>query len=96
MKYKKEKSEHKKLAMTNIKSLFNQANYSKSPDKYVKYARKLAMKFQLTLPSDIKRRFCKHCYSYLKQGKNVSTRVHKSRIIYTCKNCSGHWRMQLK
>lgn len=96
MKYRKEKSEHKSLALKNIELLFDQASKSSFPDKYVKYGRKLAMKFQLSLPSSLKRQFCKNCYIYFKQGENVTIRIHKAKIIYTCTNCKCYWRMPLK
>ena len=91
----------KEDALKNIKSLFKEAELifgkdKKLADKYVSLARKIAMKFNITLPSELKRKFCKHCYSYLVPGKNCRVRIQKSRVIYYCGNCKKYMRFVLK
>ncbi len=91
----------KKSALTRIKELFNQAkeNFNSNPglsNKYVKLARKTAMKVNLRIPSDYKRQYCKHCYSYLKPGVNLRVRNNKSRITYYCLNCKNYTRFLIK
>src|SRR3989344_8883510 len=88
---KKNKEKQRKEALVLVKKLFEEAksSFSKNPslsNKYVKLARKTAMKVNLRLPRELKRRFCKHCYSYLVPGKNSRVRIHKSRVIYYCLN----------
>jgi len=89
------------IAKHRIKKLFSEADkiFSKSPklaDRYVELARKIAMKLNLSLLKSQKRKFCKHCYSYLKPGINSRIRIHKSRIIIYCKNCKKYTRIPLK
>ncbi|HLC37227.1 MAG TPA: ribonuclease P [Candidatus Nanoarchaeia archaeon] len=91
----------KKLALERIEILFKEAesNLKKHPErshKYVKLARKIAMKFNLRIPHQLKRKFCKHCCKYLKPGVNSKVRIHKSRIIIYCKECRKYTRIPLK
>jgi len=93
----KNKGKLKKEAMQVIINLFNLAKIAfkddpKLANKYVKLARKNAMKVNLRLPKNLKRKFCKHCYSYLVPGKNSRVRIHKSRVIYYCFNCKKYMR----
>ena len=61
------------IALEKIKTLFKEASKQKDlklANRYVDIARKTAMKVNLTIPRELKRRFCKHCYHYLKPGIN--------------------------
>lgn len=94
---KKNKLKQRKEILALVKKLFEEAklSFNKNPslsNKYIKSARKAAMKINLRLPRELKRRFCKHCYSYLVPGKNVRVRIHKSRVIYYCFNCKKYMR----
>ena len=94
---KKNKLKQRKEVLNLVKKLFEEARlkFSKNPslsNKYIKLARKAAMKINLRLPRELKRRFCKHCYSYLVPGKNSRVRIHKSRVIYYCFNCRKYMR----
>ena len=98
---KKTKTELKKIALEKIKTLFQEARiqFNKNPslsDKYIKLARKIAMKVNLSIPKEYKRRFCKHCYSYLVPSKTCRVRVHKSRVIYYCLKCKKFMRFVIK
>ncbi len=75
-----------KLAKENFKE-----NHSLS-DKYVKIARRIAMKYKIRLPSQLKKRFCKHCHKYLVPGVNCRVRIHKHRLIYYCFSCKHYMR----
>jgi len=91
----------KQIARTRIKKLFSEADkvFKKSPklaNRYVEIARKIGMKVNLRLPKYIKRKFCKHCYSYLKSGVNSRTRIHKNKVIIYCQNCRKYTRIPLK
>ena len=94
---KTDKIKQKKEVLQVIKNLFEEAKlqFNKNPElsnRYVKLARKNAMKVNLKFPRELKRRFCKHCYSYLVPGKNSRVRIHKSRVIYYCFNCKKYMR----
>ena len=89
------------IAKHRIKKLFSEADkiFDKSPklaDRYVEMARKIAMKLNVPIPKYLKRKFCKHCYSYLRPGNNARVRIHKSRVIIYCKNCKKYTRIPVK
>ncbi|MBU1203521.1 MAG: hypothetical protein KKG60_00445 [Nanoarchaeota archaeon] len=90
---KKTKKEIKQEALTRVRKLFSEAwERAKEgefglADRYVKLAREMAMRVNLRLPSELKRKFCKHCYCYLIPGKNCRVRIAKKRVIYYCEKC---------
>ncbi len=79
------------LAAERIEILFSQA--TKRPewaDRYVFLARKLAMKYNVKIPHELRRRFCHKCYHYFGPSKaTVRTNPRTKAVEYTCKNC-GH------
>ncbi|MBS1267250.1 MAG: Ribonuclease P protein component 4 [Candidatus Woesearchaeota archaeon] len=91
------KSKQKDIALERINILFKEAEDifhedSKLADRYVKLAWKLALKYKVKFPNQLKKRFCKHCFSYLKQGVNCTVRITNGKAVYTCKNCNKHMR----
>lgn len=100
-KHSKKPAKQVQIAKRRIRFLFNEAKESlkknaKLSVKYVKLARRLAMKYRIKLPSELKKRFCKHCNSYLIPGVNCRVRIHKSRVIYYCLNCKHYIRHPIK
>jgi ribonuclease P protein subunit RPR2 len=93
-KFKTLKQGTKKIALERIKTLFKEAEkqFNELPeysDRYVKLARQLSMKYKVPIPRELKKRFCRRCYSYLKPGKNQRIRSQKDKMVYTCLEC-GH------
>ena len=100
-KYSKKPEELKKIALDRIKKLFKEADSmygedSRLSDRYVALARKMAMKFKVNIPSNLKKKFCKHCYSYLRPGKNCRIRVQNNKVVYYCSNCKKYMRFPYK
>ena len=99
--YSKKPASQVEIAKKRIKFLFQEAKDvvkkdQKLADKYVKTARKIAMKYKIKLPSSLKKRFCKNCHSYLVPGVNSRVRIHKHRIIYYCFNCKHYMRHHVR
>ena len=98
----KEREKLKKHVLERIKVLFREAKIQfkegkqELADRYVYLTRKAAMKVNLKLPKEIKRKFCKHCHKYIVPGVNARVRIHKNRVIYYCFNCKGYMRFMLK
>lgn len=93
------KSEEKNIAKERVKILFQQAEkvFPENPEranKYVIQARKVAMKVNLPLGM-YKRKYCKHCYSFLRTGVNARIRTRDGKLIIYCKNCKKYTRMLL-
>ena len=94
------KNKQKKQVLEMIKRLFLEAKlqFPYNPElsnRYVKLARRAAMKVNLRFPREYKRKFCKYCNYYLVPGKNSRVRLHKSRVIYYCFNCKKYSRIPL-
>ena len=94
------KKERKKIFGI-VKNLFREAkiqfNYNPQlSNHYIKLARKLAMKVNLKLGKEYKRKFCKYCYSYLVPGKNARVRINNNKLIYYCFNCKKYSRINLR
>jgi len=100
-KHHKKPAKQVQIVKRRIRFLFNEAKASLKKDanlsvKYVKLARRMAMKYKIKLPSELKKKFCKHCYSYLIPGVNCRVRIHKHRVIYCCLNCKNYDRHPIK
>ncbi len=92
-----EKKEMRIIAKERVKILFDNAEEmfrrdSKLSDRYVALARKIAMKANMRMPRELKRRFCKHCNSYLKPGVNCRIRTNEGKVVYYCLNCKKFMR----
>ncbi|MBT3304113.1 ribonuclease P [Candidatus Woesearchaeota archaeon] len=87
-----------KTAKERINELFKQAKCADDTlsNRYVTLARKISMKYKVRIPSELKRRFCKHCYKYLRQGKTVRVRRTPKGIVYTCLHCNKQTRFPIK
>jgi len=98
----KNRKTQKAIAAKRIKKLFSMAEHSALNDKlelsnrYVQLARKLSMKYLVPIPLEFKRRFCKHCYSYLLPSVNSRYRVHNKHLVIFCSNCNKYTRLPIK
>lgn len=96
-KYSQKSKKQKEIALERIKILFEQAKQAfrenpKLSDRYVALARKIAMKYKARIPRELKRKFCKHCYSYLRPPVNARVRIQKGKVVYTCFKCKKFMR----
>ncbi|MFH1100829.1 MAG: ribonuclease P [Methanobacteriota archaeon] len=98
----KEKSANKKIAIVRITRLFRLAEYyamcgrMNLADRYVALARKISMRYLVSIPAEFKRCYCTHCYRYLLPGVTGRVRVHRGRLIISCLRCHGRTRMPLR
>ena len=89
------------IALERVKVLFKEAQIkfktdSKLAQRYVDIARKTAMKVNLRMPRELKRKICKHCYHYLVPSKTCRVRIHKNKVIYYCLSCKNYMRFMIK
>lgn len=92
---RREKPEwQQELASERIAILFHEAlsaskagRYDRA-NRYVFLARKLAMKYNVKLEKEFRRKFCHKCYHYL-HGKNIKVRTNpKTKAVeITCLDC---------
>ena len=95
------KNKQKQIAKERIKNLFEQAELRFSDNKslanrYVTLARKLAMKVKIRIPREYKRKFCKHCYKFLRPGKNARVRTRDGKVIISCFECKKFTRIPVR
>lgn len=100
-KYYKKSQHQQKIADNRIKFLFQSAKEifkenSALADKYVKIARRVAMKNKIKISSSLKKKFCKNCHRYLVPSLNCRVRLHKHRLIYYCLECKHYMRYPVK
>ena len=86
-----------KLVKGRISTLFKQADeaYKEKPalaHRYVTLARKLSMKYKVKLTSAQKRKFCSHCYKYLRSR----VRLRDKKLVYYCPYCKRYSRVPYK
>ena len=92
------KKEIKKKTGAEIINLFKQAEIifgrdKKLANRYVNLARRISMKVNLRIPSELKRKFCKHCYSFLMPGVNCRVRTRENKVVYYCLECKKFMRL---
>jgi len=97
-KYRKFGLKNRKDIIRLIESYFSEAKKSfktnkKQANDFVRKARRLSMKFKIKLKPELKRRFCKNCYSFLMPGINVRIRTREGKIIYYCLECKKFMRI---
>jgi ribonuclease P protein subunit RPR2 len=84
-------------ALKTIRELFEKAFHA-TPElaaKYVKQARRAGMKNQVRIPKELRRHYCRHCFSLFKHGTNVRVRRTPKGIVYTCLQCQKQTRISL-
>ncbi len=96
---KREKKLEREIALSRIEKLIEMAEKMKFEDyelskRYVTIARKIAMKYRVRIPKEL-RIFCKKCF-YPYRHDRIRVRVRKNRVVITCLNCGYVKRVPLK
>ncbi|MCD6381752.1 MAG: hypothetical protein J7L43_02120 [Candidatus Aenigmarchaeota archaeon] len=81
----------KKIAKERIQILFEEAEKAAKKDRfeladrYVELARKIGMRYNVRIPRELKRRFCKYCYTYLYPGKTAEVKIDSKKKVVKVK-----------
>jgi len=82
------------IANERIAILFSRAEieFKEHPElsnRYVEIARDIAKKFNIHIPVELRRKFCKKCGSYLVPGNNLTVRLlsKEKKVLRTCEVC---------
>ena len=91
----------KEMARENILHYFEQAkvqyhNDSSLSNRYMVMAKKMALRFRVAIPSQLRWRRCKTCGHYLVPAKNARVRVDKGMRVILCKDCNSFSRFRYK
>jgi|TARA_Y100000310_G_C20626390_1_gene786139 ribonuclease P protein subunit RPR2 len=94
-------SDIKQIGKERITTLFKEAaeSFKKHPERshrYVTLALRIAAKTHVKIPLVYRRRFCKHCKSYLVSGINARVRTKEGKLIIYCQKCKHYKRILLK
>ncbi|MEM5879198.1 MAG: ribonuclease P protein component 4 [Candidatus Aenigmatarchaeota archaeon] len=86
-----------KIARERIQILFNLAEkelkqHPERSKRYIELARKIGLRYNIRLPKELKRKFCKNCNTLLKPGLTCSIRIQNKMIIIKCWNCNKIYR----
>jgi ribonuclease P protein subunit RPR2 len=98
MKKNKFKDLRKSIALNRIHHLFKIILETKDEElcrRYIILSRKLCTKYNLSMPREYKRLFCKKC-DYLYKLNNSRIRIKNGLIIYSCFNCKNISRFRIK
>ena len=92
------KQRSKDIAIERIAKLFDEASlaFKQNPElssRYVELARKISSKYKVRMPSELKRRFCRHCGAYFVPSKTLKVRLKGQKVIYTCLVCGKFARL---
>lgn len=97
---RREKKLERQIALERIKILLERAQKIKNEDyelarRYVELARRIATRYRVRIPKELKITFCKKClYPY--RSDRIRVRVRKSRVIITCLNCGYEKRVPIR
>jgi len=94
----------KQIALRRVHVLFGLAEQVayENPDlaqRYVRLARKVAMRARLRLPKEYRLLVCRKCKSFILPGVNCRTRIQPRRephMVITCLSCGGITRIPIK
>ena len=95
---RRKKSEERKIASERINVLFSLAEKyalqgkQQRANRYVQLAWKIGMRYNVQIPSNLKRRYCRRCHTYLRPGVNSRIRLTGDRITLSCENCGRQYR----
>lgn len=64
--------------------------------RYVDLARRIGMRYNVRVPAEFKRRFCKECLAYFVPSVNARVRVGRGRIVITCLGCGAIQRLPFR
>lgn len=86
--------QHSGIAEERIITLFEEADKAFSKDRklsnrYVQLALKISTRYKVRLTQELKKRYCKHCHSYLKPAENCMIRLNQGKLVYHCLECGG-------
>ncbi len=56
-------------------------------NRYASLAAKIGMRYNVRLPSEFRRRYCRSCHVFLIPGVNCRVRIGRGRVTTTCGAC---------
>ena len=87
----------KDIAAERIRTLLAQAEAmfpadKRLADRYAFLSLRIAMKLNVRMPSELKRKICPHCHVFLMPGTNSRVRVREGNVVSFCLECRHYTR----
>lgn len=95
---RRKRGEERKIATERINVLFSLAEKyalegkEQRANRYAQLAWKIGMRYNVSVPGYLKKRYCRGCRTYLRPGINSRVRLTGDRITITCKTCGRFYR----
>jgi ribonuclease P protein subunit RPR2 len=82
----------KKIARERIQILLERACalHHTEPEESLRcivLARRISMRLRVRIPKDLRRLFCRRCLQVLVPGESGRVRIHRGKVIVTCRAC---------
>ena len=96
---RRHRGQERRIALERMESLFRQAEGEAvgrregRARRYVELARRIGMRYNVRVPREFKRKFCRACGAYLVPAHNARVRVGRGRVVITCLACGAVQRM---
>jgi ribonuclease P protein subunit RPR2 len=93
MAQRRRKGSERKIAHERIDILFRLAEREAlkgnlpRANRYAGLAAKIGMRYNVRLPREFRRRYCRKCHAFLVPGKNCRVRVARGKVTTTCGTC---------
>lgn len=65
------------------------------PDRYVRLARKVGMRYNVRLLPEYRELYCRRCSTFWVEGRTVRTRLRRGNRVRTCLNCQRSRRVPI-
>ncbi len=97
----KEKSAVQGIALERIYRLAELAGqeFSEHPERSKDYAqliKRIGMRCNVKIPSEVREKFCKKCFAFLKPGVNAEVRVKEKGLVVKCRECGAFKKIKLE
>lgn len=92
----------RRIALERLRILFALAEkeaiqgHASRARRYVDLARRIGMRYNVRMPPEFKRRFCKDCLAYLVPSVNARVRVGRGHVVVTCMVCGAIQRLPFR
>jgi len=97
--FEKKKNKRQSIAKERIHILMEQARKQaiagdlELASRYAQLARRIGMRYKVSMPPGFNLMFCRRCLTYLVPGKNSRTRINQGRLVRQCLKCGAQYRI---
>ena len=93
------RNDRKSVMLQRVEELLSLAEREPRPElseRYVRLAWRIKTRHALRLPPELKRRFCRKCFSIMVPGRTCRVRIREGVLTTTCLRCGRTFRFPYK